>query len=271
MESKQITLGTATNHYTDFPVSLSSDARLRHMFVIGQTGTGKTTLLQRMAINDLKSGNGFAFFDPHGDAARELLDYIPTDRMRDVVYLHLADTTRSFGYNILSNVPERERDRVTQEVVSTFRYRWAGSWGARMENIFKHTVRGLLDAPARHGGATLLSVPLMLNRKEYRKWVLKHCKSRAVRDFFNYEFDAWNARQVAEFVQPILNKVDQFLLSDVVRNVIGHAQSTIDIEYMMDNKKVLILDLDKGSIGEDDANTIGSLLVTGFQLAAMRR
>ena len=155
--------------------------------------------------------------------------------------------------------------------MSTFRYRWADSWGARMENIFKHTVRALLDAPARHGSATLLSVPLLLNRREYRQWVLKHCPNRAVRDFFAYEFDAWNQRQIAEFVQPILNKVDQFLLSDVVRNVVGQAQSTIDLEYMMDKSKVLILDLDKGAIGADDANTIGSLLLTGFQLAAMRR
>lgn len=271
MERNYVTLGTATNHYADFPIVLTPPARLRHTFILGQTGTGKSTLLQNMAISDLQTGGGFAFFDPHGDAARELIEYIPPDRMRDVIYLRLADTNRAFGYNILANVPDREKDRVTQEVVGTFRYRWAESWGARMENIFKHTVRALLDAPARHGSATLLSVPLMLNRKPYRQWVLKHCRNRAVIDFFGYEFDAWNQRQVAEFVQPILNKVDQFLLSDVVRNVIGQAQSTIDLEKLMDERRVLILDLDKGSIGEDDANTIGSLLLTGFQLAAMRR
>ena len=271
MEGNNVQLGTATNHYTDYPVALSPSARLRHTFILGQTGTGKTTLLQNLAVQDLIEGEGFAFFDPHGDASHELLDFIPPHRMRDVVYLRPADTVRAFGYNILSNVPEKERDRVTQEVVATFRYRWADSWGARMENIFKHAVRALLDAPARHGGATLLSVPLLLNRKQYRAWVLKHCDNRAVRDFFTYEFDAWNQRQLAEFVQPILNKVDQFLLSDAIRNVIGQAQSTIDLEYMMNNRKVLILDLDKGAIGQDDANTIGSLLLTGFQLAAMRR
>ena len=271
MEGNTVKLGTATNHYAECPVVLSNQARLRHTFVIGQTGTGKTTLLQNLAVQDLWAGEGFAYFDPHGDAARELLEYIPPQRMRDVVYLRPADTSRAFGYNILANVPERERDRVTQEVVATFRYRWADSWGARMENIFKHTVRGLLDAPVRHGGSTLLSVPLLLNRKAYRAWVLKHCRNRAVVDFFSYEFDAWNQRQIAEFVQPILNKVDQFLLSDAVRNVIGQAQSTIDLEYMMNNRKVLILDLDKGAIGQDDANIIGSLLLTGFQLAAMRR
>ncbi len=271
MENHTITLGTATNHYSDFSVALSCSARLRHTFILGQTGTGKTTLLQNMAVQDLANGQGFAFFDPHGDAARELIEYIPPHRMRDVVYLRPANTVRAFGYNILANVLERDKDRVTQEVVSTFRYRWADSWGARMENIFKHTVRALLDAPARHGSATLLSVPLMLNRKEYRQWVLRHSRNRAIQDFFHHEFDAWNQRQVAEFVQPILNKVDQFLLSDAVRNVIGQSQSTIDLNYMMDNQKVLILDLDKGAIGEDDANTIGSLLLTGFQLAAMRR
>ena len=271
MEGNYVQLGTATNHYTDYPVAMSLSARLRHTFILGQTGTGKTTLLQNMAAQDLLTGEGFAFFDPHGDAARELLDFVPPPRMRDVVYIRPAHADRAFGFNILSNVPEQERDRVTQEVVATFRYRWADSWGARMENIFKHAVRALLDAPARHGGATLLSVPLLLNRKQYRAWVLKHCHNRAVRDFFTYEFDAWNQRQLAEFVQPILNKVDQFLLSDAVRNVIGQAQSSLDLEFMMDNRKVLILDLEKGAIGQDDANTIGSLLLTGFQLAAMRR
>lgn len=271
MDQSKIQLGTATTHYTDFPVALSREARLRHLFVLGQTGVGKTTLLQRMAIEDMKVGNGFVFFDPHGDAARELINYVPRHRGMDVIYIRPADTNRAFGYNILGNVPEKEKDRVTQEVVATFKYRWADSWGARMENIFKHTVRALLDAPARHGGATLLSVPVMLNRKEYRQWVLKHCRSWAVKEYFAKEFDAFQPRQVTEFVQPILNKVDTFLLSDAVRNVVGQEKSTIDLEYIMDNRKVLILDLDKGAIGADDANTIGSLLITGFQLAAMRR
>ncbi len=265
------TLGTATNHFADFPVVLEDAARLRHTFVLGQTGTGKTTLLQRMAIEDLKAGHGFAFLDPHGDAARELLEYIPPHRMRDVVYLRPADADRAFGFNILANVREREKDRLTQEVVGTFRHRWADSWGARMENIFKHAVRALLDVPPERGGATLSSVPVILNRKDYRQWVLRQCKSRAVLDFFQYEFDSWNQRQLSEFVQPILNKVDQFLLSDVLRNVLGQTKSTIDLDYMMNNRKVLIMDLDKGTIGADDANTIGSLLVTGFQMAAMRR
>ena len=127
MEIQNVGLGTATNHYTDFPVSLSREARLRHLFVLGQTGTGKSTLLQRMAIDDMLAGNGFAFLDPHGDAVRELLDYIPASRMRDVIYLRPADTERSFGCNILANVPRNKRDRVTQKVISTFRYRWADS------------------------------------------------------------------------------------------------------------------------------------------------
>ncbi len=271
-ESKNfINIGTATNHYADFSVDLDDDARLRHMFVLGQTGTGKSTLLHSMALKDMLAGNGFAFFDPHGDTVRELLDYIPASRMRDVVYLRPGDIKHSFGFNILSNVPPHERDRVTQEVVSTFRYRWFDSWGARMENIFKHTVRAILDAPARHGGSTLLSIPLMFNRPGYRKWILKHSTSPAVVEFFNHELGSWNARRLQEYVQPILNKVDQFLLSDTLRNVIGQSKSTIDLDFIMDRQRILLVDLDKGAIGADDANTIGSLLVTGFQLAAMRR
>lgn len=271
MDSHSITLGTATNHYSTWPVSLSVAARLRHTFILGQTGVGKTTLMQRMAVEDLKAGHGFAFLDPHSDASQELLEYIPPHRMDDVIYLRPADKDRAFGFNILEQPRDGEKDRLTQEVVSTFRYRWADSFGPRMENIYKHTVRGLLDVPSRAGGVTLLSVPMLLSRPDYRKWVLRWCQSRAVIDFFRYEFDRWNERQISEFVQPILNKVDQFLLSDVLRNVLGQTRSTIDLDYIMNNQKVLIVDLDKGAIGEDDANTIGSLLVTGFQMAALRR
>ena len=140
-----------------------------------------------------------------------------------------------------------------------------------MENIFKHTVRAVLDAPARHGGSTLLSIPLMFSRPDYRKWVLKHPTSYAVPQFFEQEFDTWNPRQLSEYVQPILNKVDQFLLSDTLRNVIGQSKSTIDLSFIMDRKRILLVNLDKGAIGADDADTIGSLLVTGLQLAALRR
>ena len=271
MESNFITLGTATNHYSDRSVSLSHDARLRHTFVIGQTGTGKSSLLERMAVDDMNAGNGLAFFDPHGDSARNLCNYVPAHRMRDVIYVRPADLKQAFGFNIFGLTKSVKKDRLTQEIVGTFRYRWADSWGARMDNIFKHTVRALLDIPPRRGGATLLSVPLFLHNKAYRKWVLSWSESHAVQNFFRDEFDRWNERQVSEYVQPILNKVDQFLLSDVLVNVIGQTKSTIDLEYIMDNRKILIVDLDKGAIGKDDAEILGSLLVTGFQMAAMRR
>lgn len=272
MEQDFITLGTAVCPlYQRSPLTLTRDARLRHTFVLGQTGTGKTTLLQRMAIEDLHAGNGFAFLDPHGDAARELINYVPVHRMQDVIYLRPGDTDRAFGFNIFDNIHEHEKDRLTQEIVSTFRYRWADSWGARMENIFKYSVRALLDIPQRKGGATLLALPMFLNRADYRAWVLHHSQNIAVRHFFTDEFNSWDKRRQVEFVQPILNKVDQLLLSDVLRNVLGQTKSTIDVDYIMNHRKVLILDLDKGAIGADDADLIGSLFVTAFQLATMRR
>ena len=271
MEQLGNKLGTAVSPlYTRSPLILNHDARLRHTFVLGQTGTGKTTLLQQMAINDLNDGNGFAFLDPHGDAAQELLDYIPPERTRDIVYLRPGDTDCAFGFNLFHGVAPHEKDRLTQEVVATFRYRWSDSWGARMENLFKHSVRALLDLP-QNQTATLLSLPLILNSEDYRAWVLSHCDSHAVHQYFKDEYGKWPARQQAEWAQPILNKVDTFLLSDALRNIIGQRKSTIDIDYIMNNQKVLILDLDKGAIGQDDANTIGSLFVTAFQMAAMRR
>ena len=259
------------SYWKKTPLILTKDARLRHTFVVGQTGTGKTTLFQRMAVADLHAGNGFVFIDPHGDAAQQLIDYIPSHRMEDVLYFDPSNKYDSFGLNILQNKNDDEKDQLTQEVVNTFRYRWSDSWGARMENIFKHSIRALLDIHSNKGGATLLMLPAFLARSDYRAWVLQHSESPAVRDFFAYEFDNWNERQRSEWVQPIQNKVGAFLLSSTLRNVIGQPKSTIDVDYIMNNQKVLIVNLSKGRIGVDDANTIGSLLVTAFQMAAMRR
>ena len=165
---------------------------------------------------------------------------------------------------------EVERDRITQEIVGTFRHIWKDSWGARMDYIFKNTVRALLDNPARFG-STLLGVPRMFSDPRFRASILRHVKNSEVLRFWKHEFPTWSDRQQSEYVLPITNKVGQFLLSDTLRRILGQDKSTIDLSYLMDNRKILIVNLDKGQVGADDANIIGSLLVTGFQLAAMRR
>ena len=166
---------------------LTQADRFQHLYVVGQTGTGKTSFLKRLAIDDMQAGAGLAFIDPHGDAARELLDHVPPERMRHVVYLNPSDLSNCFGLNLLQSVPAHERDRVTQNVVGTFRYLWDDSWGARMDWIFKNTVRALLDCPTRYG-ATLLGVPRMYSDPSFRSWVVSHAKNPQARSFWVSDF-----------------------------------------------------------------------------------
>ena len=274
MEHDFITIGTARGYLgADFLLPLTNDARMRHTFVNGQTGTGKTNLLQHMAVSDLWAGNGFVFIDPHGQAANQLLKYVPKDRTQDVIYLNPADRERSFGLNLLEvrdDSPEG-KDLQTQFIVSTFRYRWIDTWGARMQNIFSNTSRALLDVPTEEGGATLVSIPLMLTRKSYRDWVLKRCTDRATREYFAWQFDTNTPRSQRDWNEAILNKVQTFLSATTLRNIVGQQESTINPRYIMDNKKVLIVALEKGRLGNDVANAIGSLLVSAFSMAAMSR
>ena len=263
-------LGTRYTEAGEVPFGLTQADRFQHLYVIGQTGTGKTSLLKRLAIDDMNAGRGLAFIDPHGDAAQELLDHVPPQRMRHVIYLNPSDHLNCFGLNLLQSVPPHERDRVTQNVVGTFRYRWDDSWGARMEWIFKNTVRALLDCPTRYG-ATLLGIPRMYSDPTFRSWVTSHIKNPEAQTFWQSNFPSWNDRQRSEYTAPVVNKVSQFLLSDVLRNTLGQAFSTIDLSYIMDNRRILIVNLDKGQLGADDADLLGSLLVTAMQLVAMKR
>jgi len=253
------------------PFGIRPDDRFRHLHIIGQTGTGKSHLLKQLFLQDAHAGNGCAFIDPHGVEAVELLDYIPLHRMRDVVYFNATDRTHPLGFNLLGNVPRDDRDRVAQEVVGTFRYLWADTWGrGRMQYIFRNTVAALLDFP-KSPGATLLGVARMYSDRDYRDRVIRHIRNPSVRHFWTAEFPEYTKRFAAEALSPIQNKVGQFLLSDTLRNTLGQVRSTIDLSYIMDNRRILIANLDKGKLGDDDANILGSLLVTGLYLAARRR
>ena len=253
------------------PLGIAEPDRFRHLHIVGQTGTGKSTLLKHLFLQDVHAGNGCAFLDPHGVEAAELLDHIPPERMRHVVYFNPADLSHPAGFNLLESVPPDDRDRVAQEVVGTFRYHWADLWGTgRMQYIFRNTVAALLDFP-KDPGATLLGVPRMYTDASYRDRVVRHIKNTSVRRFWTEEFPEYTSRFATEAISPIQNKVGQFLLSDVLRNTLGQVKSTFDLGYMLDNRRILIANLDKGKLGEDDANVLGSLLVTGIYLAAHRR
>lgn len=241
--------------------------RTKHVYVIGKTGMGKSTLLENMAAQDIQNGEGIAFIDPHGKTADLLLEYVPKERIRDVVYIAPFDTEFPISFNVLESVDDSKKHLVVSGLMSTFKKIWVDAWSARMEYILTNTLLALLDYP----GATLLGVNKMLSDKEYRKDVVSHIKDPSVKSFWVKEFANYTERMAAEAVPAIQNKVGQFTANPLIRNMIGQSTSSFDIRKCMDERKILIINLSKGKIGDENMKLLGGLLVTKIYLAAMSR
>jgi DNA helicase HerA-like ATPase len=241
--------------------------RRHHVYIIGKTGTGKTTLLRNLLVQDIEAGHGVGLIDPHGDLANEILDYIPPSRIDDVVYFNPADLDFPIGFNLLQNVPAEGRHRVASGIVGTFRAIWPDSWGPRTEYILYAAVAALLECQ----NVSVLGITRMLSDDHYRRWVLKQVKEPMVRSFWINEFDNYEKRFRQEAIAPIQNKLGQLLMSAPVRNILGQVKRKIDSRFMMDDRRIFIANLSKGLLGEDKANLLGSVLLTSFQLAAMER
>ncbi len=251
----------------NIPFGIKAKDRQRHMYVIGKTGMGKSTLLENMAAQDIMNGEGMAFIDPHGSAAEVLLDYVPEHRVKDVVYFAPFDMGNPVAFNVMEDVGEDKRHLVVSGLMSTFKKIWVDAWSARMEYILTNTLLALLEYP----DTTLLSVNRMLSNKAYRQQVVDYVKDPAVKSFWNDEFANYTERMAAEAVPAIQNKIGQFTGNPLIRNIIGQPHSSFDIRQMMDEKKILIMNLSKGLIGETNANLLGSMLTTRIYLAAMSR
>jgi hypothetical protein len=241
--------------------------RQRHVYVIGKTGMGKSTLLENMAVQDIQNGEGMAFIDPHGSAAETLLKYIPEHRINDVLYFAPFDTQNPVSFNVMEDVGPDKRHLVVSGLMSVFKKIWIDAWSARMEYILQNTLLALLEYP----GSTLLGVNRMLSDKEYRKMIVDNIKDPGVRAFWVDEFAKYNERYMQEAGDAIKNKIGQFTANPVIRNIIGQPKSSFDIRQIMDEKKILIMNLSKGLIGESNANLLGSMLTTRIYLAAMSR
>ncbi len=241
--------------------------RTRHVYVIGKTGMGKSTLLENMAVQDIQGGEGMAFIDPHGKTADLLLEYVPKERIRDVIYIAPFDVEHPISFNVLESVDPAKRHLVTSGLMSTFKKIWEDAWSARMEYILTNTLLALLEAP----GTTLLGVNRMLSDKDYRKEIVSHVKDPSVSAFWNKEFANYTERQAAEAVPAIQNKVGQFTANPLIRNMIGQPVSSFDFREAMDQKKIIIINLSKGRIGDENMKLLGGLLVTKIYLAAMSR
>jgi hypothetical protein len=249
------------------PFGLSRADRRQHLYTVGKTGTGKSTLLKNLIVQDVEAGEGVAVIDPHGDLAEELLESIPPWRTDHVVYFNPADVENSVGLNLVDRVPVNRRHLVASGIVSAFKSIWRDSWGVRLEYFLYSTVAALLECE----NVSLLGVPRMLNDERYRRWVVKQVKDSSVRSFWTKEFPSYDKRFLAEILSPIRNKIGQLLMAPPMRHVLGQVASTFDPRFMMDNGRILIANLSKGRLGEDKANLLGAILVTQFQLAAMSR
>ncbi|MDQ5952740.1 MAG: hypothetical protein QG626_869 [Patescibacteria group bacterium] len=246
---------------------IKTDDRRRHVYVVGKTGMGKTTLLENMILSDIYAGHGCCYVDPHGDTAEKLIDYIPSWRINDVVYFNPSDVEHPIGFNILEAIDPTMKHLVASALMSVFKKIWENVWSARMEYILNNTILALLDTP----GSTLLGVNRMLSDKDFRLEIVKNIQDPIVKQFWVTEFAAYDAKFATEAVAPIQNKIGQFLSSSIIRNIVAQAKSSINIREMMDNQKIFIINLSKGRIGEDAMRLLGGMLITKMQVAAMER
>ena len=245
---------------------LRSD-RSRHVYIIGQTGAGKSGTLELFALSDIFHDQGYAIIDPHGDFAINNLKFIPAHRLQDVVYFNPADTAHPLGFNPLEVTNPAMKTNISSEVIGVLKRMFGESWGPRLEYILRYTILALLDRP----NPTMLDITRMLTDKHFRKDTLTYCTDTVVLQFWNVEFASWNDKFQAEAVAPVLNKVGAFTANPVIRNIIGQPRSTFNIRQIMDEGKILVVNLSKGLIGEDNASILGAFLVTKIQLAAMSR
>jgi CxxC-x17-CxxC domain-containing protein len=259
--------GEANYRNVNRSFGIKREDRTRHMYIIGKTGMGKTTLLENLIISDILNGDGCCYIDPHGDTAEKILNFIPPNRINDVIYFNPADASFPIAFNILESVEESHKHLIASGIVSIFKKQFAESWGPRLEYVLRNTVMALLDYP----GSTLLGVMRILVEKDYRAKVIEKIKDPVVKSFWVNEFTKWKEQELQVVISPIQNKVGQFLSNFLIRNIVGQVKSTIDLRDIMDNKKILIMNLAKGRIGEDTMQLLGSMMVTKIYMAAMSR
>lgn len=267
MNDDFIQIGMRDGYGGQIPFGISLPGLRHHVYVIGTTGAGKTTLLRNMMLQLIAAGHGVGFIDPHGDEAQNLLDFIPTERIDDAVYFNPSDVEFPVALNLLANVPKDQRALVASDIVGAFKSIWRDSWGPRMEYILYNAIAALLDCQ----NTSLLGVNRLLIDENYRAWVIRQIKDPFIREFWEYEYAGYDERFQREAIAPIQNKLGQFLLNPVIRNILGQVECKLSFPSIMDKGRIFVANLSKGKIGHNQANLLGSLLVTQFQLAAMRR
>ncbi len=268
MNNEQVTTFAKTNHRnSDVKFGIKTDDRRRHMYFIGKTGMGKSTVLENMVIQDIQNGKGVCVVDPHGDLVEKVIDFIPPNRINDVVYFNPADLNYPIAFNILEHVSIEQRHLVVSGLLGVFKKIWADSWGPRLEYVLHNAISALMEYP----DSTLLGIMKMLTNKSFRNKVIDKVTDPVVKSFWVDEYSKYPDRFQAEAIAPIQNKVGRFLSSALIRNILGQVKSSFDVRDIMDNGKILLLNLSKGRVGEDNSALLGAMMITKMQLAAMSR
>lgn len=267
-DPEQITYFAATDYRGKrVPFGIKRKDRDKHMYVIGKTGMGKSTMLENMAIQDIQNGEGMAFLDPHGTAADKLLEYVPESRIDDVLHFAPFDMEYPVAFNIMEDVGYDKRHLVVASLMSTFKKIWVDVWSSRMEYILENVLFALLEYP----DSTLLDVNRMLVNKDYRKKVVDNVKDPVVKSFWTEEFATYTDRYTQEATPAIQNKIGQLASNPLIRNVIGQPNSSFDVRRLMDEGKIIIANISKGRMGEKNAKLLGSMLTIKLYLSAMSR
>ncbi len=269
MQSKNpITLFAVTN-YRDMRkrFGIKEKNRRGHIYVVGKTGTGKSTLIENMAISDIDDGNGLALIDPHGDLSENILSFLPRRRLKDIIYFNPGDVEYPVPFNPLESGHPDQHHLVTSGLISVFRKIWPEFWGPRLEHILRHSILTLLE----YQNGTILDIPKLLTDKDFREEVIRKVNNQQVRQFWFSEFEKYSAWLRSEAISPILNKVGQFLASIPLRNIVGQKENTFNLRKVMDEGKILVVNLVKGRIGEDNCSLLGGMMMTKIWLAALSR
>ncbi len=265
---QDVSLFGITNYHNNFDkFGIKRTDRRRHLYAVGKSGSGKSKMLQLLIKEDLESGKGVGVLDPHGDLVDDIMEFIPKDRIKDVIYFDPADINYPISFNPMENVDEAYKMQVTIGFIEIFKKLFGSNWTDRLEHVLRYTVLALLDSP----NTTVLSILKMLTDKNYRQHIVSRIKDNVVKSFWVSEFAGWSEKFDAEAITPLLNKVGQFVSTNMIRNIMGQPRSLFDIRDVMDNRKILLMKVSKGLLGEENSQLLGAMIVTKVYQAAMSR
>ncbi len=263
-----VSLFGITNYHNNFDkFGIKRADRRRHLYAVGKSGSGKSKLLELLIYEDIMNGKGVGVLDPHGDLVDNVMEFVPKERIKDVIYFDPADINFPISFNPLENVAEEYKMQVTIGFIYIFKKLFGSNWTDRLEHVLRYTTLALLDSP----NTTVLSILKMLTDKNYRQTIVSRIKDNVVKNFWVSEFAGWSEKFDAEAITPLLNKVGQFVATNMIRNIIGQPKNKINIRDIMDNQKILLMKVSKGLLGEENSGLMGAMIITKLYQAAMSR